>query len=68
MPRHSKRSHRKKSVRGGNIIESGEDLFNELKKMLGGSQVRSPLQYPIPLYLLGNTGSMRQGLDLSLGT
>lgn len=82
----SSKSH-KKSHRGGNILESGEDLVRELLKMVGaGSRnqygdiygrgmaggavqmVLGPLQYPIPLAMLGDTYSVTQGMDLSIGT
>jgi len=31
-------------------------------------QYLSPLAYPVPLYLLGQTGSVREGPDFTLGT
>lgn len=110
MPRKHKgsRTHKRKSHRGGNILESGEDLVKELLKMVGaGNQsggrysyfdeanalippsrhyqytgdvygngmaggavqtVLGPLQYPIPLAMLGDTYSVAQGMDLSIGT
>lgn len=40
--------------------------------MQGGAvavrQYLSPLAYPVPLYLLGQTGSVREGSDFTLGT
>jgi hypothetical protein len=114
MPRKHKGSRKRtrKSQRGGNILESGEDLVKELMKMIGAgvnnqsggrfsyideanalippnrryqytgdvytngnsmaggnlSTYPSPLSYPIPLAMLGDTYSIRQGMDLSIGT
>lgn len=77
MPRKHKgsRKHKRKSHRGGNILESGEDLVKELMKMIGAGQsggnlstYPSPLSYPIPLAMLGDTYSIRQGMDLTIGT